>query len=304
MTDTMTAVTELSLGSVGLGPRIEKVAIPLGALVVSGLVFCVFLLALGKNPLQYFALVWQGGFGNAFSLQNSLQRAAPLILTGLAFAIPATIGLTMISAEGALVLGGFASAAIAIPLVSNAAPVALTMVIMAAFGMAAGAGWTAIAGWLRRSRGVNETIATLLMTYIAIAIMNFFVEGILRDPASANKPSTLPIGKAYMVGPIPGTSVHWGFVAGIVLAVALHILMRRTTFGFAARVTGGNPRAALAQGLPVGKLVLACAAISGACAGLAGYYEVAAIRGRPMPAWLRAMALPAFWCRFWHGTTR
>jgi simple sugar transport system permease protein len=154
------------------------------------------------------------------------------------------------------------------------------MILMAAVAMATGAAWTAIAGWLRHARGVNETIATLLLTYIAIATMNFFVEGLLRDPGSANKPSTMPIGKAYMVGAIPGTSVHWGFVAGMVLAVLLHILMRRTTFGFAARVTGGNPRAALAQGLPVGRLILTCTAISGLCAGLAGYYEVAAIQGQ------------------------
>ena len=258
----------------------EKVVIPLGALIASAVLFSLFLLLLGKSPVEFFQLVWRGGFGTSFSFQNTLQRSAPLILTGLAFAIPAQIGLTMIGAEGALVLGGFAAAAIAIPLVSSGVPVAITLVLMAALAMAAGAGWNAIAGWLRHARGVNETISTLLLTYIAIAIMNFFVEGVLRDPASQNKPSTMPIGKDYMVGAIPGTDVHWGLVAGIVLAVLLYLLMARTTFGFAARVTGGNPRAALAQGLPVGKLIVACSAIAGAAAGLAGFYEVAAIHGQ------------------------
>ena len=91
----------------------EAVAIPAGALLISALLFSLFLIALGKSPVDYFELVWRGGFGTSFSFQNTLQRAAPLILTGLAFAIPATIGLTMIGAEGALVLGGFAAAAIA-----------------------------------------------------------------------------------------------------------------------------------------------------------------------------------------------
>ena len=118
------------------------------------------------------------------------------------------------------------------------------------------------------------------MTYIGIAIMNFFVEGALRDLSNPNKPSTMPIGDAYMVGKIPGTQVHWGFAYGIILCVALYFLMARTTFGFAARVTGGNFRAALAQGLPVGRLIVACSAIAGACAGLAGFFEVAAIQGR------------------------
>lgn len=258
----------------------EKVVIPLAALIASAFLFSLFLLALGKSPAEFFQLVWRGGFGTSFSFQNTLQRSAPLILTGLAFAIPAQIGLTMIGAEGALVLGGFAAAAIAIPLVSYGIPVAFTLLLMAVLAMAAGAGWNAIAGWLRHARGVNETISTLLLTYIAIAIMNFFVEGALRDPASQNKPSTMPIGKDYMVGAIPGTDVHWGLVGGIVLAVLLYLLMARTTFGFAARVTGGNPRAALAQGLPVGRLIVTCSAIAGGAAGLAGFYEVAAIHGQ------------------------
>lgn len=268
----------------GMSPRtirmIEAVIIPLGALVASAVLFSIFLLFLGKSPITFFNLIWTGGFGSAFSIQNTLQRAAPLILTGLAFAIPARIGLTLIGAEGALVLGGFSAAAIAIPLVRGGWTPWIGLPIMAVAAMMAGAIWIGLAGWLRHYRGVNETISSLLLSYIAIAIMNFFVEGALRDPASANKPSTMPIGDAYRIGPMPGTSVHWGLAAGVILAVILWLLMSRTTFGFAARMTGGNVRAAQAQGLPVGFLVVACCAIAGACAGLAGFFEVAAIHGQ------------------------
>jgi len=263
-----------------LRPLAEKIIIPLGALLVTFLIFSVFLLALGKSPIQFFQLVWTGGFGSSFSFQNTLQRAAPLILTGMAFAIPAIIGLAMIGGEGAFVLGGFTAAAIAIPLVSNNVSPWLTQIIMGLVAIGCGAIWTGIAGWLRHTRNVNETISSLLLTYIAIAILNFFVEGLLRDPGSANKPSTMPIGDAYRVGNIPGTDVHWGLVFGIVIAIFLQILMSRTTFGFASRVTGGNPRAALAQGLPVGSLIIICCSIAGACAGLAGFFEVAAIQGQ------------------------
>ena len=258
----------------------ESFFIPIAALVVSALLFSLFLLAIGQSPVDFFTLVWVGGFGSSFSIQNTLQRAAPLILTGLAFAVPARIGLTIIGGEGALVLGGFAAAAIAIPLVSGAVSPIITLPIMAITAMLAGGFWIGLAGWLRHYRGVNETISSLLLSYIAIAIMNFFVEGALRDPASANKPSTMPIGDAYRVGPMPFTDVHWGLGAGIILAILLYFLMSRTTFGFAARMTGGNPRAALAQGLPVGFLVVTCCAIAGACAGLAGFFEVAAIHGQ------------------------
>ena len=258
----------------------ESIFVPVFAPVGSFLIFSLFLLVIGKSPVDFFSLVWTGGFGSSFSIQQSLQRSAPLILTALAFAVPARIGLTMIGAEGALVLGGFSAAAIAIPLVTGGAAVPMTWTIMAVAAMAAGGLWIGLAGWLRHYRGVNETISSLLLSYIAIAIMNFFVEGALRDPASANKPSTMPIGDAYRIGSIPGTDVHWGFAAGVFLAIILFILMSRTTFGFAARMTGGNVRAAKAQGLPVGFLMVACCVIAGCCAGLAGFFEVAVIHGQ------------------------
>src|SRR5271155_1788317 len=257
----------------------EYVAIPAFALTIAAVLFSIFLIAIGKSPFDFVDNIWRGGFGTPFSFQNTLQRSAPLILTALAVAIPARIGLIMIGGEGALVLGGFAAGALAIPLVGHAPPM-VALVLMALFAMIVGAFWVGISGFLRYARGVNETISSLLLTYIGIAIMNFFVEGALRDLSNPNKPSTMPIGDAYMIGKIPGTQVHWGFAYGIMLCVALYFLMARTTFGFAARVTGGNFRAALAQGLPVGRLIVACTAIAGACAGLAGFFEVAAIQGR------------------------
>ena len=266
--------------SVRLRGSAEYLVIPLFALGASGLLFALFLLMLGKSPVEFFQLVVRGGFGTAFSIHNTLQRSSPLILTALAVAVPARIGLVMIGGEGAFVIGGFASAAIAIPLVVAHASPALTWAVMLAMGTAAGAVWVGIAGFLRYARGVNETISSLLLTYIGIAVMNFFVEGSLRDLTNPNKPSTMPIGDAYMIGKIPGMDVHWGLVVGIVLAVFLYVLLSRTTFGFAVRVSGGNPRAALAQGLPVGRLIVTCCLIAGACAGVAGFFEVAAIQGR------------------------
>jgi ABC-type uncharacterized transport system permease subunit len=257
----------------------EYVVIPLIAVAISAALFSIFLIVLGKDPVEFYSLLWRGGFGTAFSWQNSLLRAAPLILTALCVALPARAGLVIIGGEGALVLGGLFAAMIALPL-KSVLPPAMLMPLMAMTAAAAGAVWIGLVGMLRHARGVNETIASLLLSYIAIAIMNFLVEGPLRDPASANKPSTAPIGDANMVGTIPGTDVHWGLAVGIVLALILWVVIDRTTYGFALRVTGGNARAAKAQGLPVGSLMVSCCAIAGACAGLAGYFEVAAIHGK------------------------
>ncbi len=253
----------------------EAVVIPLLALLVAGLLFALFLLALGKSPIDFYDLVYKGGFGTWFSWQNTLQRAAPLLLTALCVAIPAQLGLVVIGGEGALVLGGLAAAWIGY--LVSAAPAPLVWLMMALFGMAAGGVWIGIVGALRHYRGVNETIASLLMAYIAIALFNHIVEGPLRDPASLNKPSTHPIGDEVMLGTMPGMDVHWGLALGIIACVVLWVLMGRTTFGFAARMTGGNVRAARLQGLPVGRLMIIACAIAGACAGLAGMVEVAAV---------------------------
>lgn len=253
--------------------------VPLGAVLVSIVLFSLFLLALGKSPVTFFELLWRGGFGTAFSWQNTLVRTAPLIFTALCVALPARLGLMIIGGEGALVIGGFAAGVAALPLIGWA-PAWVAMPVMFLAAAAAGAAWIGFVGALRHFRAVNETISSLLMFYIAVATLNFFVEGVLRSPTDPNKPSTTPIGPEFKVGAIPGLDVHWGLAFGIALAIAAHVLMTRTTFGFAARVTGGNVRAARAQGLPVGRLMVIACALAGASAGIAGYFEVAAILGK------------------------
>ncbi|CAB3759839.1 ABC transporter permease [Paraburkholderia humisilvae] len=257
----------------------EMLTISLLAVCGAAALFSLLLLALGTPPGEFFELLWRGGFGTWFSLQNTLVRAAPLVFTALTVAIPAQLGLVVIGGEGALVLGGFAAACAALPF-NGGGPTALVTLAMVAAALASGAAWIGLVGALRHFRGVNETISSLLMSYLAIALMNFFVEGPLRDPASPIKSSTRPIGDANMVGNLPGTSVHWGLAVSVALALVAWLLMRRTTFGFAARLTGGNLRAARAQGLPVGRLIVTACALAGACAGLAGYFEVAAVQGR------------------------
>jgi len=256
----------------------EALVIPVAALAAAMVVFGVFMAALGQNPLEIYTLIYQGAFASAFSWQNTLARAAPLVLTALCVALPAQAGLMVIGGEGALVLGGLA-AAVAGHLLSGVAP-ASVKVAMALAGMAIGAAWIALSGALRQYRGVNETISSLLLTYIAVALFNHFVEGPLRDPASLNKPSTAHIGDANMLGNLPGLDIHWGLGFGVVFCVAMYVLTRHTTYGFALRIVGGNPRAARLAGLPVTPIVLAACLLGGGAAGLAGAVEVAAVHGR------------------------
>jgi general nucleoside transport system permease protein len=257
----------------------EALAIPVGALLAAMVVFGLFMAALRQSPLEVYTLIYRGGFASAFAWQNTLARAAPLVLTALCVALPAQAGLMVIGGEGALVLGGLAAAVAGHQLaVAGAAPLAVKT-IMAAAAMLIGAAWIMLAGALRHYRGVNETISSLLLTYIGIAVFNQLVEGPLRDPASLNKPSTTPIGDANMLGHLPGLDVHWGLGFGVLICLALYVLVRHTTFGFALRIVGGNARAARLAGLPVGRLILLACALGGAAAGLAGMVEVAAVHG-------------------------
>jgi len=260
-----------------LARRAEPVAISLGAILIGLALFSLFIMAVGKSPVVLFQLMYTGGFGSWFSVQNSLSRSAPLLLTALCVALPARLGLTIIGGEGAVVLGGVAAAAIALPFV-GILPAFLVLILMAAAAMVAGGVWIGFAGFLRHYRGVNETISSLL-AYIAIALMNQFVEGPLRDPASLNKPSTTPLPADYMLGKIPGMDVHWGLAIGIVACIISWVLIEVTSYGFAARIAGGNVRAAQIQGLPVGRLIVGFTAIAGSFAGLAGMIEVAAVQG-------------------------
>jgi ABC-type uncharacterized transport system permease subunit len=257
--------------------RREALAIPLGALIAAMLLFGLFMAALGQNPLEVYALIYRGAFASAFSWQNTLARAAPLVLTALCVALPAQAGLMIIGSEGALVTGGLTAAVVGHAL-AGAAPLAAQLT-MAVAAMAVGAAWIALAGALRHWRGVNETISSLLLTYIAIAIFNHLVEGPLKDPASLNKPSTAPLPDAMMIGRLPGLDVHWGLGFGVVFAALMYVLVRHTTWGFALRIVGGNARAARIAGLPVGAYVLLACALGGAAAGLAGMVEVAAVHG-------------------------
>jgi simple sugar transport system permease protein len=251
--------------------RLEAVLLPVAAVLAALALFGVFVALAGASPLAAWRTLFDGAFGSAFAWQNTLQRAAPLMLAGLAVALPARAGLVVIGGEGALVLGGLACAVAAQPLAGMGWA---GTVIGCAAGAAAGAAWVALSGWLRQARGINETISSLLLAYVAIGLFKHLVEGPLRDPASLNKPSTAPLAEVLQIG---GSDVHWGLALGVLACLLAAAWLHGTPSGFAVRVVGGNLRAARLVGLPATRLVVGACALGGAAAGLAGAVEVAAV---------------------------
>ncbi|MBI5927580.1 MAG: ABC transporter permease [Aquabacterium sp.] len=253
----------------------DSVVLPVLALAGAVLLFGGFVWLGGTSPTETWVLLFKGAFGDAFSWQNTLQRAAPLMLTALCVAIPQRAGLMVIGGEGALVLGGLACAGLPY-LLTPPSGLTGTVLVLLASALAGGA-WIALAGVLRQYRGVNETISSLLMSYLAIGLFKHFVEGPMRDPSSLNKPSTLPLTESNLLGLMPGYEVHWGLVWGALACLVAGFWLFGSTHGFATRVVGGNARAARLVGLPSHRLIITACALGGGCAGLAGGVEVAAV---------------------------
>lgn len=258
---------------------LEAIALPIAALAAALVIFGLFCALAGANPFAVYGSIYKAAFGSWSAWQNTLIRASPLMLTALCTALPARLGLVIIGNEGALVIGGLAAIVTGLSL-GDSLPSLLGQLGMAIAALIAGGLWIMLAGALRHYRGVNETISSLLLNYIAIALINHLVEGPMRDAEFVTKPSSAELNEALWVGTLPGSRIHYGLLYGLIACVIAYVLIQRTTFGFAARTAGGNIRAAKIAGLPVGKLTLAVCFLGGSCAGLAGMIEVAAVQKR------------------------
>ena len=249
------------------------------ALLITVLLFSAAVALAGFDPLEVWSLIVQGGFGDAFAWQNTLQRAAPLMLTGLAVALPAQAGRVIIGAEGALVLGGLAAAALGTVLAPQAPPL-VVWPLMALAGMLIGGLWIGIVGWLREKREVNETIASLLMSFIAIALFNQCG----RDRAARSGQPEQAFDQAaarrlHAAVRCRGWTCTGAWAWASSSRSIAWAVVKLTPLGLSLRVAGGNPRTALGVGLPVAWLTIGACAAGGACAGLAGAVEVAAVHG-------------------------
>jgi ABC-type uncharacterized transport system permease subunit len=262
--------------------RLEAVAVPLTAIVGAVTLFGLFCAWVGASPFGVFASIYKAGFGSWYSWQNSLLRAAPLILCGLATALPVRAGIITVGNEGAFVVGGLAAAAAGLATASGPAWTGVLAMMLA--GGVAGGVWIALAAGLQHYRGVNAVISSLLLNYIGIALLLQLVEGPMQDPGSLNFPATYPIPETHRLGHFAGSRIHYGLGFGVIACLLAWFLLERTVWGMKVKAVGGNARAARLVGLPLGRIILTASFLGGTCAGLAGMVEVAAIHGRASQA--------------------
>ncbi len=250
------------------------------ALAIATTVIIASLLAMlaGANPFAVLGLILKGAFGSKFALLETLNRATPLIFTGLAVAVAFRARLWNIGAEAQLYAGALVVAILGAGLLNW--PAVLLLPTMAILAMVAGAVLLLIPALLKVRLGVDEVVTTLLINFIFLLFISMLLEGVLKDPMGMGWPkSARLIDEARLPRIVDGLRLHWGFGLALIASVIVWIISARTTLGYEMRAVGLNRNAAEFAGIPVGRVLIKTALLSGGLAALAGFSEVAGLKG-------------------------
>ena len=258
--------------------KLAMVAAPLGAVVFTLAISGLLVLWAGAPVGATYLALFKGAFGSLFALSETLTRAVPLILTGLAAAVAFRARLFNIGAEGQLYAG--AVAAVAVGGMHGGTgfelPIYLLFPLMLLAAALAGAALLLGPALMKTKLGVDEVVTTLLLNFVMLLAVSYLLDGPMKDPMAMGWPQSVALqGDLELGKPIAQTRLHNGLLIALGLAVALWLLLQRAVPGFDIRVAGANPRAAAFAGVPVTRTVVLVALLSGGLAGLAGAIEVA-----------------------------
>ena len=250
------------------------------ALALSATIVIASLLAMiaGANPFSVLGLIIKGAFGSKFALLETLNRATPLIFTGLAVAVAFRAKFWNIGAEaqlyaGALITVLFGTGALAWPS-------GVILPVIALVSVFAGAILLLVPALLKTRFGVDEVVTTLLFNFIFLLFISMLLEGPLKDPMGMGWPkSARLIPEARLPRIVDGLRLHWGFALAIMSALCVWVIQTRSTLGYEMRAVGLNKQAAGFAGIPVNLVLVKTALLSGGLAALGGFSEVAGLKG-------------------------
>ena len=238
----------------------------------------LLVLAAGASPLSVFYLVAKGAAGSQFALLETLTRATPLIFTGLAVAVAFRAKLWNIGAEAQLYIGAVVTVVLGTGLLPFHAGLLIPIIMVAA--MAAGALLLLGPALLKTRFGVDEVVTTLLLNFIVLLFVSMLLEGPLKDPMGLGWPqSPKVVADAQLPRLIQGKRLHFGFVMALAAAVLTWVIIKKTALGYEMRAVGHNPEAARFAGIPVNRVIVKTALLSGGLAALAGFSEVSGLKG-------------------------
>ena len=260
----------------GMPPRL-RAALFVPAALGAGLTVLAAGLALAGYPAgEALGALWRGGFGSWYALSSAtLPRTVPLLLIGAGITLAFRAGALNIGAEGQFYAGAIAATWVGLHL--GAWPAILALPALGLAAMAAGAAWCVIPAILRIRFGVVEVISTLLMNFVALALVSLMVTGPLQE-VRRTYPQSDPIAASARLPILPGTRLHLGLAVAVAVCLLLHVFYDRTTWGFRLRALGSGPKAAVLTGRIKADRYLGAALLgSAALAGLAGGVEVSGV---------------------------
>lgn len=266
-------------------PRWLSPVVSLGAIVVALLLGALVLLLVGGNPISAYGHIAGAAFGSLGVFSDTLVKATPLILTGLACAIAFQMKLWNIGAEGQFFMGALGASAVVLSgVVPEDASRFVTIAVMLVAGCLFGAAWGFIPGWLKARLNVNEIITSLMLNYISFALVNYFVFGVWSEGGfqmskTFQKAAWLPrlsdLAEQFPI--FRGLTTHFGLVFAVVAAVIAWFVLYRSLWGYEIRLVGDNPRAAEYAGINIRRNTILVMMFSGAMAGLAGMSEIGGV---------------------------
>ncbi len=269
-------------------PRWLSPVVSVGALIVALMLGAIILELVGGNWLQAYTHIAKAAFGSIGVFSDTLVKATPLILTGLACTVAFQMKLWNIGAEGQYVMGALGAAVVVLtPLLPAETPRLIVVLVMIVFGAVFGALWGAIPGLLKAKLRVNEIITTLMLNYIAIELVNYFVfavwsEGGFQQSAPFPKTAWLPrltdYAQAFPI--LRGLTTHFGLILAVAAAVLVGFILYRSLWGYEIRLIGDNARAAEYAGINITRNTILVMMFSGALAGLAGMSEISGVLHR------------------------
>ncbi len=258
---------------------IIKKALPYVLAVLASFVAAgIFIALMGFDVFKAYSTILFTSFRTQNGFIQTLLKFVPLVLQALAFTIPLTAGKFNIGGEGQMIVGGIGAAIFGILFSSLPAYLLLPLVILA--GIVTGALWGLIPAWLLYKFNINEILTTVLLNFVAFALIDYVATGPFRDP-SAGHPTTVAIGKGgWLPLLVKNPPLHAGIIIAILVAIGIYIYTSRTTGGYELVATGANPRTASVFGIKVRRMFVLSLVLAGALAGLSGAIEVAGVQHR------------------------
>lgn len=261
----------------------EPLKHPIQAIVVGLILGGVIIGLSGYNPVEAIIGMFKGGFGSAYYLTTTLTRSVPIIFAGLAGALAWGSGYSSLGAAGQMVLGAFTSAVVA---ANCPGPAVFVVFVSLLTGMLVGILYSILSAYLSERFKLDLLIITLMLNYVADYIASYFTTYVVKDPLAVDSSAiqTQKLTDAILPKIFKGYSLHWGFIIALIAVLLILFIMKKTSFGYKAKMGGLNPNFANYGGVNSTKMMYYVLMLSGAIAGLGGACEVLGARYRYVDA--------------------